>query len=97
MAPAPAFVTTKQLKDKAAKRRQAAKKTGGEIFVAPLPAVNVSVSTIKVFIVVLIICCHSINFMMRNETLVYCLLLLPPFHNFSLLHAKKCYSFFSAN
>jgi hypothetical protein len=32
--------------------------------------VNVSVSTVKVFIVVLIICCHSVNFMMRNETLV---------------------------
>jgi hypothetical protein len=71
MASAPAFITTKQLKDKAAKRQQAAKKTGGEIFVSPLPAVNVSVSTVKVFIVVLIICCHSVNFMMRNETLVY--------------------------
>ena len=49
---------------------------------------NVSVSAVKVFIVVLIICCHSDNFMMSNETLVYCLLLLPPFHNFSLFDAK---------
>ena len=39
---------------------------------------NVSVSAVKVFIVVLIICCHSDNFMNPNETLVYCLLLLPP-------------------
>ena len=83
-----AFVTTQQLKDKAAKRRLAAKKTGSEIFVTLLPAVNVSVSAVKVFIVVLIICCHSDNFMMSNETLVYCLLLLPPFHNFSLFDAK---------
>ena len=74
-----AFVTTQQLKDKAAKRRLAAKKTGSEIFVTLLPAVNVSVSAVKMFIVVLIICCHSDNFMMSNETLVYCLLLLPPF------------------
>ena len=83
-----AFVTTQQLKDKAAKKRLAAKKTGSEIFVTLLPAVNVSVSAVKVFIVVLIICCHSDNFMMSNETLVYCLLLLPPFHNFSLFDAK---------
>ena len=50
---------------------------------------NVSVSAVKVFIVVLIICCYSDNFMIHNETLVYCRLLLPPFHNFSLLDAKK--------
>ena len=37
---------------------------------------NVCVLAVKVFIVVLITCCHSDNFMMRNETLVYCLLLL---------------------
>ena len=37
---------------------------------------NVSVSAVKVFIVVLIICCHSNNFMIRNETLVCYMLLL---------------------
>ena len=37
---------------------------------------NVSVSAVKVFIVVLIICCHSDNFMIRNETLVCYMLLL---------------------
>ena len=58
------------------------------MFVTLLPAVNVSVSAVKVYIVVLIICCHSNNFMMSNETLVYCQLLLPPFQNFSLLDAK---------
>ena len=40
------------------------------IEVTLLPAVNVSVSAVKVFIVVLIICCHSDNFMIRDETLV---------------------------
>ena len=50
---------------------------------------NVSVSAIKVFIVVLIICCYSDNFMIHNETLVYCLLLLSPFQNFSLLVLKN--------
>ena len=54
----------------------------------PLPAVNVSILAIKVFIVEFIISYHSSNFMMSNETLVYCLLLLPPFHNFSLFDAK---------
>jgi len=69
--PPAAYVSSQQLQEKAAnRRRQNAKKTGGEIFVTPLPAVNVSVSAVKVFIVVLIICCHSDNFMIRNETLV---------------------------
>ena len=68
--PPAAYVSSQQLQKKAAnRRRQNAKKTGGEIF-CTLPAVNVSVSAVKVFIVVLIICCHSDNFMIRNETLV---------------------------
>ena len=82
-----AFVTTQQLKDKAAKRRLAAKKTGSEIFVTLLPAVNVSVSAVKVFIVVLIICCHFDNFMIRNEILVCYMLLLHPFHYYRLFDA----------
>ena len=52
-----------------------------------LPAVNVSVSAVKVFIVVLIICCHSDNFMIRNETLVWYMLLLHPFHYYRLFDA----------
>ena len=68
-----------------------AKKTGGEIFETPLPAVNVSVSAVKVFIVVLIICYHSDNFMIRNETLVWYMLLLHPFHYYRLFDAYKCY------
>jgi len=64
-----------------------AKKTGGEIFETLLPAVNVSVSAVKVFIVVLIICCHSDNFMIRNETLVCYMLLLHLFHYYRLFDA----------
>jgi len=56
-----------------------------------LPTVNVSVSALKVFIVVLIICYHSDNFMIRNETLVWYMLLLHPFHYYRLFDAYKCY------
>jgi len=87
-APAPAYISSQQLQENVtAKRRQNAKKIGGEIFVTPLPAVNVSVSAVKVFIVVLIICCHSDNFMNPNETLVCYMLLLHPFHYYKLFDA----------
>ena len=49
-APVTAYVATQQLKDMAAKKWLAAKKTGGEIFVTPLTVVNVFVSAVKVFI-----------------------------------------------
>ena len=83
-----AYVSSQQLQEKAAnRRRQNAKKTGGEIFETPLPAVNVFISAVKVFVVVLIIYCHSDNFMIRNETLVCYMLLLHPFNYYRLFDA----------